>query len=331
MIKPFPRKEIYVYTTDKPLDEKSVFAIKNKDLTIPDYLKDYSEKKWSSDNKGWTSSVIPSAVEVEFKINSYSEKWSREDIDMKIHCGLTEYKYLLGMVKLADEKKISDNNGIIHGLSIEIIPIFADGTLILEQRLSSSTQHGVGFYDFPTASQNAEIYIKKAEDKYPGLVKSMFDVSGFSRFHILKAFEQIKPEQISNIYYTGFSRGFEVSLDSQFNGYTTLPVESKEVMKKSESSRSENRLVYKREDLMDVLDSIGSHVPQEDIYNKRPGTVYQTGEFTIIDDCLGNILSMIYHLDREKYGDALSILKERGYKINEVKPKGNLVKLDELV
>ena len=314
----FPRKEIYVYTTEKPLDEKSVFAMNDKDLVIPDYLEDYSKKKWESDNKGWTSSVIPSALEVELVDNS-----------MTIHCGLTEYKYLLGMVKLADEKKRSDDNGVIHGLSIETIPIFSDDTIILERRNSSSTQHGVGFYDFPTASQNAEMYLKKAETKYPGLVKSMFDMSGFPRFHILKSFEQIKPESLeTSIKYIGFSRGFEVSLDSQFNSYIFLPLESGEVMT---DNKAENRLVYRRSRLLDVLDSINRETALRDINGIRPVPCLQTGGFSIIDDCLGNILSFIYHTDNSNYSDAITILKESGYTINEVKPKGNLVKLDDLV
>ena len=314
--KKFPRKEIYFYTTEKPLDEKSVFAIKDKDLEIPDYLKDYSEKKWEEDNKGWTSSVIPSALEVKVSDNN-----------MTIHCGLTEYKYLLGMVKHANEKKNS-NNGIIHGLSIEIIPIFADDTVIFERRNSSATQHGIGFYDFPTASQNAEMYIKKAETKYPGLVKGMFDMSGFPRFHILKSFENIKPESFEiNIRYIGFSRGFEVSLDSQFNGYTFLPVESGKVM----TNKSENRLVYRTNRLLAVLDSIGRETPLKDINGRMPVPCSQTGRFAIVDDCLGNILSFIYHTDNSNYSEAIAILKERGYTINEIKPKENLVKLDELV
>ncbi len=316
-MKKFPRKEIYVYTTNKPLDEKNVFAIKDEDLIITDYLKDYSEKKWETDNKGWTSSVIPSALEVECN----HEK-------MTIHCGLTEYKYFLGMVKLAAETGYSETNGNIHGLSIETVPIFLDDTVIFERRSSSSTQHGVGFYDFPTASQNAEMYLKKANEKYPGLVKGMFDMSGFPRFHILKAFENLKTEQITNIYYTGFSRGFEVSLDSQFNSYTFLPVESKEVMK---GNKAENRLVYKTKDLLEVLNFVGNTKLKEDIYGKKPLTTKQTGSFAIIDDCLGNILSMIYHTDKNNYSEAITILKERGYTINEIKPKGNLVKLDELV
>lgn len=318
MTKPFPRKEIYVFTTEKPINEKNVYAINDKDLIISDYLKDYSEKRWESDNKEWASSVIPSALEVELSDN-----------ELKIHCGLTEYKYLLGMVKLADETKQSPSENI-HGLSIETVPIFADDTVIFEQRLSSSTQHGVEFYDFPTASQNAEIYIKKAEEKFPGLVKSMFDMSGFPKFHILRAFEQIKPEslEIISIKYTGFSRGFEVSLDSQFNGYTFLLKESKEVMK---GDKAEHRLVYRKKDLLDVLNSIGNTKLKEDIYGKKPGIAPQTGAFTIVDCCLGNILSTLYHLDNSKYKDALNILKDKEYEVNEVKPEGNIIKLDSLI
>lgn len=310
MDKKFPRKELYVYTTEKPIISDNVSALFDKNLILSQYFEGYAKGRWDAENKGWVNSVIPSVVDVELNENN-----------MKLHCAATRYHKLLGMVKLAIENTKTNYRDIIHGLSIETVPVFLDDTVILEQR--KNTQHGAEFYDFPTAGQNAQIYLEKAEISYPGLVKNMLDMTGFPKFNILKSFEQINLEQIKDIYYIGFSRGFEVSLDSQFNSYTIIPIESSEVIGDNQ------RLVYKINNLLDVLDSIGISNLKEDIHGKKPGFNNQTNGFAIVDDCLGTILSTIYHFNKSEYNNALDILEKKGYRINEIK-KDNRIHLDDL-
>ena len=312
--KPFPRKEIYFHTTKIPLKSNLVAAVQDRTFKLNRNLEEYSEAKWKMENEGWTSSIIPTMVDIESNENR-----------MKIHCGVSSYKYLLGMVKLAQARGESDFRGIVHGLSTEVIPIFSDQTIIFEQRQGKSTQHGVGFYDIPSASQNAEMHYKKAEDKYPGLVKNLFDMDGFPKYHILNAFLGISMDHIGDIFYVGFSRGFEVSLDSQVNGFTHIPLRGEDIMK---TSSSENRLIYRLSGLPDLLDSIGMNNPKPDVFGNIPRIAPQTGAFTIVDDCLGTLLSTMYHTNRRNYYESLEALKNRGYKANIV--KGSNFKLDDL-
>ena len=90
MSKEFPRKEVYVYTSKKQLDSSKVTAIHDKgELILPDYLENYAQMRWNSDNNGWISSVIPSMVDVEI---------SQGGNLMKFRCATTKYHKLLGMV-----------------------------------------------------------------------------------------------------------------------------------------------------------------------------------------------------------------------------------------
>ena len=84
MAKEFPRKEIYVHTTPSLVDSKSVKAVWDREIRIPNYLKGYSQARWDVENKGWTSSRLPSAVDVE----------SVEGM-LEIHCGINNTKILL--------------------------------------------------------------------------------------------------------------------------------------------------------------------------------------------------------------------------------------------
>ena len=202
--KSFPRKEIYIHNTQKPINSNLIKALYDRNQKINHFLSEYSDSKWELENQGWISSIIPTIVDVD----------SNRD-EMILHCGTSEYKYLLGMVKLAKEKRESDTNGIIHGLSTEIIPIFNEDIIVFEQRQGKSTQHGVGFYDIPTASQNAEIYIDKANKFKEGLVKNIFDMTGFPKYHILKAFPKISLDKIKEIFYTGFSDFSSIDLISK--------------------------------------------------------------------------------------------------------------------
>lgn len=311
--KAFPRKEFYIHNTKKPLNSSLVRALYDRNLKINNFLKEYSESKWELENQGGISSRISSIIDIDSNKN-----------EMILHCGVSEYKYLLGMVKLAHEKRESDTHGIIHGLSTEIMPIFNDEIIVFEQRQGNATQHGAGFYDIPTASQNAEFYINKANQLKEGLVKNIFDMTGFPKYHILKAFPKISLYKIKEIFYTGFSRGFEVSLDTQVNGYTNINLDIQSI-----EDKLENRLYYKLSDLLSVLDSIGEIIKKEDIYGKKPKENHQTGKFAIIDDCLGTLLSYIYHKKYDIYDSALEILENKGYKINEVCK--NRIALDDLI
>jgi hypothetical protein len=314
-VKTFPRKELYVHHTKKPLESSLVKALNDVKFKINPALELYSDYRWDLENKGWISSPIPTITDLDSSKN-----------ELIIHCGISEYKYLLGMVKLAEYKKESDTHGIVHGLSTEIIPIFSDDTLIFEQRNPKSTQHGAGFYDIPTASQNAQIYIEKANKIKEGLVKNIFDMDGFPRYHIIKAFPKIPIEEIKEIFYTGFSRGFEVSLDTQINGYTKIDVDGAELIR---GENYDNRLIYNLSDLLYILDSIGESTTKEDVYSRNPRENTQTGKFAIIDDCIGNLLSYLYHKKYNDYNSAIEILEKKGYKINEVNK--NRIDLNTLI
>jgi len=316
--KKFPRKEVYVYTAERPLDSNHVKAVHDRgELKLSDNLEKYAQERWDNENKGWINSVIPSAVDVEFSNGN-----------MIVHCAVTKYHKMLGMVKLAIESGETDGNNVIQGSSTEILPIFADDTVILEQRQGTVTQHGVGFYDFPSASKNAEMYLCQAETRYPGLVKGMFDMIGFPKFHLLRVFKKITQEQIKDMFYVGFSKGFEVGLETQFNGYTHLPMESQQVTTSEEIG---HRLIYKTNDFLDVLDSIGNGNFKADINGKKPNSNPQTKGFSIVDESLGTILSAFYHIKGlEFYNSALDILNKKGYKINEV-PYNSKIHLNDLL
>ncbi len=316
MVNKFPRKKVYVFITHSPLREGEVFALNDRKIIYSDFFKGYSEGRWDAENKGWTSSIIPSAVDVEY------------DDTLKIHCGLTEYKYLSGMVKLALARGSTDLVEMISGLSTEIMPLTIDERFFLDRRVEGTTQHAVGFYDIPTAGQNAQIYLDKATMIHPRLIKDIFDMFGFPKWNLIRHLN-LRLDEIGNIFYTGFSRGFEVSLDSQFNGYSKVNVESREIMKRN---NLENRLVYNFGDLIEVLDSIGNNGKtnkiKEDIYGNIPKSNEQTKGFAIVDDCLGTLLSNLYHLKRMEYNQALEILKSKVYSIKEVKQK--LIHLENL-
>ncbi len=320
MPKLFPRKEIYVYTTEISLESDKVKAIYDKGkLKLSNYFEGYAQGRWDAENKGWTSSVIPSIIEIDIIPKG-----------MTLHCATTRYHNLLGMVKHTYERGVTDDKNIVHGLSIETVPIFSDDTVVFERRKSGATQHAIGFYDFPTASQNALIYLGKAEEKFPGLVKNMFDMTGFPKFHLAKAFDLSNPKDIDEIFYVGFSRGFEVSLDTQINGYVGLPIESKEVMK---SEKAESRLAYKIDKLLDLLNCIGKEKSFPlDEYGNIPQPASHINRFAIVDDCLGTILSTLYHIKgKSSYYDAISILEKKGYTINEVMPDNNKIILNDLI
>tara|TARA_Y100000310_G_scaffold167546_2_gene167400 strand:- start:38961 stop:39995 length:1035 start_codon:yes stop_codon:yes gene_type:complete len=319
----FPRKVVYVSTSHSPLGEGNVSAIHDRMIFISDSLREYAERKWSIENVGRFSSVIPSAVDVEQNENS-----------MRIHCGLTEYKMLLGMVKMALERERTGLSENIHGLSTEIMPLTLDKMFFLDKRSDAITQHGVGFYDIPTAGQSAQIYLKKAFETGPDLIKGksdtdkMLDMFGFPRWNLVRHLG-LNQDEIGDIFYTGFSRGFEVSLDSQFNGFARVIPEAREIMRRS---NEESRLVYRLEDVLDILSSIGNNGEEgqrlkEDIYGNTP--VPNGNGFRIIDDCLGTLLSNTFHLRGvDDYFQALDILKKKDYDVIEV-PQG-IIHLDDL-
>lgn len=260
---------------------------------------------------------MPSAVDVEQKEDS-----------LIIHCGLTEYKFLLGMVNLVLEKKRTDLYENIHGLSTEIMPLTSDGMFFLDRRHPETTQHGVGFYDIPTAGQNAQMWIDRLPEEHSGLVKNMEDMFGFPRWNLMRHLG-LKQGEIEDIFYTGFSRGFEVSLDSQFNGYVRVIPEAKEIQKRSNES---SRLTYRLRDLSNVLDSIGNNGRtrkiKEDVYGNKP---FPTEDgFRIVDDCLGTLLSNTLHLKGiREYSHALEIIKGKGYDIREIF-QSRIIHLDDL-
>jgi hypothetical protein len=306
MEKEFPRKEIYVYTSKNPLGEGKVSAVENSKIILPNSFKEYSERKWELENKGWISSVIPSAIEVE----------AGEDY-MTIHCGITEYKYLLGMVKMVAEKKSTNSVPSIQGLSTEIMPLTTDGIFPLRRREKSTTQHGVGFYDIPNAGQNAQMWLSKIPYEYSKLVTDIFDMIGFPKWNLIRNIGLNKKE-IGGIFFTGFSRGFEVSLDSQFNGYTEVTLSANELRNRN---GNENTLFFRFRDLMDVLSSINNDGKVKKIKEDVSGNVPKPTEngFKLIDDCIGTLLSNLKHLNgKQEYTEALDILKDKGYLIKEV-------------
>jgi len=322
----FPRKEIWIHTTPKPLRKGKIAAVNDREIKLTDYFRGYSDGRWASDNVGWTSSVLPSSVEVE-----------SDDNYMIIHCGLSEYKNLMGMVKLAIQTKEMPEADYIGGLSTEIMPLTSDGIFTLEKRVKG-TQHGLGFWDIPSASQTAQMWLDKVPKEYSGLVKDLFDMDGFPRWNLIRNMA-LKPEEIGEIFYTGFSKGAEVSLDSQFNGYTNLDLEHEVIRERMLSSiktdaekqeRAKNLLFYKFEDLPAIFDSIGKSGKRgdrvkEDIYGNIPTENEQTKGFAIIDDCLGTLLSNAAHLiGPNAYTSGLNMLKNRGYIINSV-PQGKTV------
>ncbi len=307
----FPRKELWVYTSKNPLNAQTqVSALKDKEIILTNGFKEYAQGRWDSDNRGWTSSIIPSSIDVECNEDS-----------MIIHCGLSEYKHLLGMVKLALQNKTIPHQDYIGGLSTEIMPLTSDRMFCLEKRVKG-TQHGLGFWDIPTASQNAQMWLDRVPKELSGLVKDLFDMDGFPRWNFIRNMN-FKPEEIGEIFYTGFSKGAEVSLDTQYNGFTKVDLESGIIAKRLEDKKP-NVLFYKLEDLPEVFDSIGKNGERgekvkEDIYGNVPTANEQTNGFAIIDDCLGTLLSNTSHLrGNQSYGEALEVLREKGYSINLV-------------
>ncbi|MBI4116574.1 hypothetical protein HY449_02415 [Candidatus Pacearchaeota archaeon] len=304
MSKKFPRKEIYVYTSPVPLGEGRVVALKDREFSIGRRLREYSEKRWETDNKGWNSSVIPTAINIE-----------TDEHSMIIHCGLTEYKYLLGRVKFAAEKGESDLTESVNGLSTEIVPITPDDIFPLERRSKSITQQGAGFYDVPSAGQNAQMWLDKLPMEKSKLVKDIFDMFGFPRWNLIRNLS-LEEGEIGEIFYTGFSKGFEVSLDMQFNGYVKIKPSAEEIRTRKGNME---KLFYRWKDLPEILRSINNngrvgHRIKEDIYGNIPQPTKEG--FKIVDDCLGTLLSNTFHLNgKNQYLDGMKILKEKGYKV----------------
>lgn len=330
MSKEFPRKEVWVHTTQRPLKSSEVKAVWDEEIVLTDYFRGYSDGRWASDNVGWTSSILPSSVSVDSAKDS-----------ILIHCGLSRYKNLIGMVKLSLERKTMPSKDYIGGLSTEIMPLTSDGVFTLEKRVKG-TQHGLGFWDIPSSGQNAEMWLNKVPKEYSSLINGLLDMDGFPRWNIIRNMG-LKPEEIGEIFYTGFSKGAEVSLGSQFNGYTNLGLESgivrkrllKDLGKRGEEARAKNLLFYRFEDLPEVFDSIGKNNKRwervkPDVYRNLPTENAQTNGFAIVDDCLGTLLSNTWHLKGdEKYGQALDSLKSRGYFINSI-PCGRTILADLL-
>lgn len=315
--KAFPRKEVYVYTALAPIPDRKVLALNDSPINLEPNFKRYADRKWALENTGWTSSPISSVVSVEYK-----------DGSLRLHSGLTEYKYLLGMVKLAIERKRTDLTSP-SGLSTEIMPLTADGIFLLSRRSPQTTQHGAGFYDIPTAGQSAQIWIDKLPKEHSGLVKCVFDVSGFSRWNLIRHLG-LKIAEIGDIFYTGFSKGFEVSIDAQFNGYARVGPEAQELMKRLELEGRSEMLAYRFENLPEVLDSIGRKENlKEDIFGNKP--IPKEDGFRIVDDCLGTLLSNTFHIKgRQAYIEAKRVLEKRGYRVLEVPESGKTIRLEDL-
>ena len=319
MIKRFPRKEFWVYTTSSPLGKEKVKALNDIEIKLTDSFKGYAKGRWDAENKGWTSSVLPSSVEVEHDGDS-----------MTIHCGLSEYRDLIGMVKLAIQTGKMPHQDYIGGLSTEIMPLTSDGVFCLEKRIKG-TEHGVGFWDIPSASQTAQMWIDKLPQEHKGLVQGLFDMDGFPRWSLIRNMAFL-PNEIGKIFYTGFAKGREVSLDMQYNGFTKVDLESGVIAERLKE-KGKNILFYRFEDLSKVLDSIGKDGDRgervmEDISGNVPTSNVQTNGFAIVDDCLGTLLSNTLHLRGAKeYGEALEVLGKRGYSVNLV-PHGRTVLRD---
>ncbi|HJZ19177.1 MAG TPA: hypothetical protein VJ208_03665 [Candidatus Nanoarchaeia archaeon] len=318
MPKEFPRKEFYAHTTERPLNCWEVVALKDREIEHSQKLKEYSEGRWETENKGWTSSPIPTTIDVESTDNG-----------MMLHCGFTEYKYFLGMVKMAIENKNTSSLEFVHGLSTEIMPLTLDGMFFLNRRSAGATQHGVGFYDVPTAGQNAQMWIDKIPEEHNGLVRSMLDMTGFPRWNLVR-YLGLRLDEITEVKYTGFSKGFEVSLDSQFNGYALLNLESEEILRRGKNA--ENLLAYRFDDLNEIFACIGNDGKEgrkikEDIHGKVPEP--NERGFVIVDDCYGTLLSNRRHLSANGYSEGIDVLRNRGYVIKEI-PSGN-IHLDDFV
>ncbi len=316
MTNAFPRKEIHVHNLESPLGESSVSVLPRGRLIVDEEFKRYAQKRWEEKNNGNVNSVIPSAFEVETTKDS-----------MTIWCYRTEYKYLTGMVELALEKGTSDVQTIVHSLSTEIMPVTQDGMFFLERRPEIGRQHASGFYDLG-GNQNAQIWVDKSRAVKPDLVKDIFDVFGFPRWNLFQHFG-INGEEINEICYTGYARGFEISIASQFNGYAKVNVTGRDVF----ARRPENdRLVYRLEDIPEIFASLenngsrGSRL-RSDIYGKIPRPTDEG--FKLVDGTIGNLLSNTLHLrGKKEYDIAKVVLATKGYVINEV-PMGK-IKLDDL-
>jgi hypothetical protein len=316
MISKFPRKEIYVCTLKNPLGKGKVLAVEDRKIKLDNSFKDYSERKWEAENKGWTNSVTPSAVNVETK----------ED-RLLVHCGLTEYKYLLGLIKLSAERGWVDSVTSIQGLNTEIMPLTTDGIFVLSRRAESTTQHGSGFYDIPSAGHNAQMWLNKVPKEKSYLVSGLLDMIGFPKWNLMRNLGLVEKE-IGEVFYTGFSKGFEISLDTQFNGYTQIGLSANELHDKA---GNENNLFYRIEDIIEILSSINNDGKikkiKGDIYGRFPEPT-ENG-FELVDDCIGTLLSNLKHLrGEEKYLEALEILKNKGYLIKEISE--GIVNLNDL-
>ncbi len=314
----FPQKKVYIYLSKIPVTAKKVYALNDNILSVSQKFKNYADNKWESENKNWISSAIPTAMKVDCNSDS-----------MVIHCGMSEYKYIFGGIKLAKEKNKIPSE-LINGLATEIIPVTSDECFFLERRDSKITQHGIGFYDIPTAGQNAQMYIDEAKKKQPGLVNDIFDTAGFPKWNLIRHLN-LKQEEIGEIFYTGFSKGFEVSLASLFNGYARINLKAEEIMSRL---KAKEILCYRLDDLPKLLNSIGNDGNNKkikaDIYGNAPGINPQTHGFALVEDSFGGILGVLKQFrGEEAYLEALKIMKEKGYEIILLKQeKINLAELD---
>jgi hypothetical protein len=311
----FPQKKVYIYLSSVPLAEGKFNAIEDRKFSISDELKNYSNNKWELENKNDISSIFPSVIEVDCSKDS-----------MTLHCGITEYKYLIGMVKFAQESKRIPSD-LVNGLSIGITPITRDKCIVLDRRIK--TQHGFGFYDIPTSGKNAEIFFEESQKKHPELVKNIFDTIGFPKWNLIRHFN-LKPEEIEKIFYIGFAKGFEVSLEAEFTGYCQISLTADELKKRM---NVKDRLYYKLDDLLELLNSIGNDGKikniKEDIYGNIPCANPQTKKFALVENEFANILGVLRQFKGEQvYQKAVNILKAKGYELIFVEP--GRIKLAEL-
>jgi hypothetical protein len=321
MINQFPRKKIYICTFQRPLEDGEIVAREEVgNLGLDERLVDYSEDAWERESRGKVSSEIASAVSVKL-----------DPCCVIVNCGLTGYKNLIGQFKRARENKQTDGLERVHGLSTEILPITNDERVIFEQRDARVTDHGVGFYDIPTAGQSAQMYVETARKDYPGLVNNEFDLFGLAKYNLIRHLGVEIGEIGEDLAFVGFSRGFEVSIDSQFNGFCSLNLESGEIERRTLGNES-HRLVYGMEDILGVFDSIGKTTGlKEDVHGNVPGITKMDERFRMVDNCLGTLLSVLWHKHNESYGPAKQILEGKGYEIQEVHLKMNeVLNLDTL-
>lgn len=310
---------MYVCTLPNLLPAEQVSVRKHGNLVVNEELRKYSDERWERDNLGWPNSEIPSVFSID--VNDWS---------MAIDCRMTEYKYLLGMVKMAAERKASDLPQLISGLSCEIMPFPEDGMLVLERRSEREVQQGAGFYEIP-AYQNAQMRIDEitlGDLKDMGVESvGILDMSDFPRWNLMRHFG-LKSKETGMVFYTGFARGFEVSIAPQFNGFARVSLTGEEMFERRRDKR--DRLMYRFDDLPDLFDTLGNTggkrgKPLSDVYGKTPKPTKDG--FRLIDGCLGNLLSNAYHLDegeeKRVYKELKSILERKGYIINEV-PKGKI-------